>query len=203
MNEDAAITLDEFWESVGDRPYGCTPQQVAYVKAVLAGATGSAAAIAAGYSEKHAAVQASRLKTNPKVRALLNAALQAKEVESNELVAPDELLKLWSREARYGENSQSRVKAQEMLARYHSLFDGGSDIERKSDTELLDSLCNEHPVLISAAIVYADALSVGPHEEDLKNWRPPIDRIKRLHNYPAITKILVDSGYGRYLHIDG
>jgi hypothetical protein len=69
------------------------------LKAVREDATGAAAVISAGYSDKHAASPGVPLKTNSNFRALLNAALQAKDIESDELIAPDELMKCWSREA--------------------------------------------------------------------------------------------------------
>ena len=135
----APISEDEFWESLGEKPYGCSRQQVAFVKALLEGMNGKAAAVKAGYSAANAGVQACRTKNNPKVRALLNAALKVKDTAEGELVMPDELLALLSREARRGQTAAGRLRAQEILAKYHSLFDSTPE-KPTSDKDLVDQI---------------------------------------------------------------
>ncbi|MDH5325329.1 MAG: hypothetical protein OEZ68_02380 [Gammaproteobacteria bacterium] len=126
MDEEKPLTtLEEFWETVGEKPFGCTERQVAYVKAVMDGvAPAWAACRAAGYAgtKKSLAVQGTTLKRHQGVQRLLKAAQEAQELEENYIVTPDELIKMWSNEAKFGQTPSSRQKAQEFLARYYALF---------------------------------------------------------------------------------
>ena len=189
----------EFWEGVGNRPYGCTGTQVEFVKAMLDGLSGWKAAKAAGYqgdSVGALAAAATRAKQNPKVQQLYEAALQFAKSHTGDIAAPDELLKLLTKTARHGQNENARTRAQELLAKNFTQLSGQRP-GRVTQAELLTLLSNNHPAMMACAVIYADRFHSDP---EIANWRPPSDRVQLLtDNYPELGEILRSVGCGHFL----
>lgn len=182
----------DFWESLPDKPFGCNAQQVAFARALFEGNTKTEAAKIAGYqcnSEINYRGRGSAAAKSPKVKALLNAARDHKRALASGLVTSEELLRLLSHEARSGENASSRIRAQEVLARYHSLMDRTPETERTTES-LLNDLCDrdvttaEGALLASLALIAADD-HIGPE------WLLPSDKWQALSNaFPELLRVI-------------
>lgn len=116
-----AKSFDWWWESLGDRPYGCTPLQKAFVYHSLRGLSDPMAVVGAGYSPNYAAQEAYKLRNNPKVRALHEAALRYKEADEEGFLPESELVRMATRWARSG-SPENKARGLQILATYYGLL---------------------------------------------------------------------------------
>ena len=125
-----AVTIEEAKANLND-------QQIAFGEYYVATLNATQAAIDAGYSEKTARQQGSRLLTNVYIKAYIDALLQ--ELEDQRIAKADEVLKFLTSAMR-GEvkdsfdldpSLQDRMKAAELLGKRYKLFVDKYEIEGK------------------------------------------------------------------------
>lgn len=192
------ITEEDFWESLGDRPFGCTELQVRFAREYVASRDetgkalpGYAIAEKAGYggSYKQRSVQASRLLRNEKVKKLIAAALEARNAEKSGVMETDELLELLTKQARHGAG-QERLKSQEMLAKINALAESRARIPTQ---QLFTNFASLHPIATAAAMVIA--IKYGLQNE----WMPEPQHMQILRDFHSdLLGILIEAGYGHY-----
>lgn len=124
------MTVEEAKENLND-------QQIAFCEHYVASLNATQAAIDAGYSEKTARQQGSRLLTNVNIKAYIDELLQ--ELESQRIAKADEVLQFLTAAMR-GEvkdsfdldpSLQDRMKAAELLGKRYKLFTDKHEIEGK------------------------------------------------------------------------
>lgn len=112
-------------------------QQIAFCEHYVATLNATQAAIDAGYSEKTARQQGSRLLTNVYIKAFIDALLE--ELEDQRIAKADEVMKFLTAAMR-GEikdsfdldpSLQDRMKAAELLGKRYKLFTDRHEIEGK------------------------------------------------------------------------
>ena len=112
-------------------------QQIAFCEHYVATLNATQAAIDAGYSEKTARQQGSRLLTNANIKVFIDALLQ--ELEDQRIAKADEVLQFLTAAMR-GEvkdsfdldpSLQDRMKAAELLGKRYKLFTDKHEIEGK------------------------------------------------------------------------
>lgn len=112
-------------------------QQIAFCEHYVATLNATQAAIDAGYSEKTARQQGSRLLTNVYIKAFIDALLE--ELEDQRIAKADEVMKFLTAAMR-GEikdsfdldpSLQDRMKAAELLGKRYKLFTDKHEIEGK------------------------------------------------------------------------
>lgn len=112
-------------------------QQIAFCEHYVASLNATQAAIDAGYSEKTARQQGSRLLTNANIKVFIDALLQ--ELENQRIAKADEVLQFLTAAMR-GEvkdsfdldpSLQDRMKAAELLGKRYKLFTDKHEIEGK------------------------------------------------------------------------
>lgn len=124
------MTVEEAKASLND-------QQIAFCEHYVATLNATQAAIDAGYSEKTARQQGSRLLTNANIKVFIDALLQ--ELEDQRIAKADEVLQFLTAAMR-GEvkdsfdldsSLQDRMKAAELLGKRYKLFTDKHEIEGK------------------------------------------------------------------------
>ena len=124
------MTADEAKANLND-------QHIAFCEHYVASLNATQAAIDAGYSEKTARQQGSRLLTNVNIKAYIDALLQ--EMENHRIAKAEEVLQFLTASMR-GEikdsfdldpSLQDRMKAAELLGRRYKLFTDKHEIEGK------------------------------------------------------------------------
>lgn len=124
------MTVEEAKASLND-------QQIAFCEHYVATLNATQAAIDAGYSEKTARQQGSRLLTNANIKVFIDALLQ--ELENQRIAKADEVLQFLTAAMR-GEvkdsfdldpSLQDRMKAAELLGKRYKLFTDKHEIEGK------------------------------------------------------------------------
>ena len=124
------MTVEEAKASLND-------QQIAFCEHYVATLNATQAAIDAGYSEKTARQQGSRLLTNANIKVFIDALLQ--ELEDQRIAKADEVLQFLTAAMR-GEvkdsfdldpSLQDRMKAAELLGKRYNLFTDKHEIEGK------------------------------------------------------------------------
>jgi hypothetical protein len=132
----------------------------------------------------------SELAKHPKVKRLYELANLAKTEDEVEIAYPPELLKQLSEISRNDTSTTNRLKANDLLLKYHDRFqDQGRQLD---DTELLNELCKDgHPASVIHAVHYARCLAV--------TWIPPKDALDRLRAIPGYLDVL--GALGLSLHV--
>lgn len=124
------MTVEEAKASLND-------QQIAFCEHYVATLNATQGAIDAGYSEKTARQQGSRLLTNANIKVFIDALLQ--ELEDQRIAKADEVLQFLTAAMR-GEvkdsfdldpSLQDRMKAAELLGKRYKLFTDKHEIEGK------------------------------------------------------------------------
>lgn len=124
------MTVEEAKASLND-------QQIAFCEHYVATLNATQAAIDAGYSEKTARQQGSRLLTNANIKVFIDALLQ--KLEDQRIAKADEVLQFLTAAMR-GEvkdsfdldpSLQDRMKAAELLGKRYKLFTDKHEIEGK------------------------------------------------------------------------
>lgn len=124
------MTIEEAKANLNDK-------QIAFCENYVASLNATQAAIDAGYSEKTARQQGSRLLTNVYIKAFIDELMQ--ELEDQRIAKADEVLQFLTAAMR-GEvkdsfdldpSLQDRMKAAELLGKRHKLFTDKHEIEGK------------------------------------------------------------------------
>ena len=120
---DETPTIEDFWLSMGARPYGLSAKQVAYAKARLGGCNRTEAVRTAGYKvngNASASTLGSNLEKDPNIQRLILAAQEhAKMIAGHDVADVDELLKILTYQSRYSRGTEKQ-KAIELLLKYKS-----------------------------------------------------------------------------------
>lgn len=113
---------------------GLTPRQAAFVREYLIDLNAKQAAVRAGYSEATAQEQASRLLSNVKVRAAVDAGKADRAAELK--VTASDVIRILLKEATADDGptcKTGRVKAAELLGKHLAMFDERSKVEVTGD----------------------------------------------------------------------
>lgn len=118
-----------------------TDKQLWFVREYLVDCNGKRAAIAAGYSEKGAEVTASKLLTNPKVKAAVQEG-QKRLAEKTETTSEKIRRRLWEESEDYSEfaTHSGRIRALELLAKINGEFEKDNSQKASPLDSLLKSL---------------------------------------------------------------
>lgn len=176
--EETLIPFSDEWWREQARIVGATSRQLAFARAMVEnpGAKFNKVAELSGITGTpgYLRTAGSELANHPKVKKLYEIALLAKSDEEVEIAYPPELLRHLSEIARNDTSTTNRLKANDLLLKYHDKFQE----PQHSDEGLLDKLSkNPHPIFVLLALHYAKAM--GHYD-----WRPedelmmsfPIDR---------------------------
>lgn len=183
--DDAEADDDDVLGEPGRRPFGSTEKQVRLAIALNQGLSQTKAAIAAGYTGDH---------NSPTFRSMASKACRSRKVlalvellnGARDLTEPGdakEIIGLLWQEARNSANSQSKLKALDLLTKLENMT--ARPYENKSTAELIDSFTAlENP----AAAVAAAFLAIAAHES---GYRLPADRWHDLEiYYPEVVPVL-------------
>ena len=163
---DALEPLTDDWWDEQARIVGATQRQAAFARTMIEnpGVKFNKVAELAGIegTPHYLRTAGSDLAKHPKVRRLYELALVAKTDEEVEIAYPPELLKQLSVIARNDTSTNNRLKANELLLKYHDRFQEHS--KQISDKELLDEFCKDghHSGEMDAARVQPFAPARGP-----------------------------------------
>lgn len=108
-----------------------TAKHIKFIEAYVALGNATKAAIAAGYSERSAAVQGSQLLKEPKIRREVDRRNQhiADECGATKQYVIERLM----REAETSESGSARVRALELLGRAHTMFKENVDVKHTAE----------------------------------------------------------------------
>jgi hypothetical protein len=179
---------DDWWQEQV-RIVGATQRQAAFARTMIEnpGAKFNKVAELSGIdgTPHYLRTAGSDLAKHPKVKRLYELALLAKSEEEVEIAYPPELLKQLSEIARNDASTNNRLKANELLLKYHDRFQEHS--RQYSDTDLLNEFCKDrHPASVIYAMHCADKMAV--------KWTPPKDALARLRAVPAHQDIVAALG---------
>jgi hypothetical protein len=175
---------DDWWNEQA-RIVGATQRQAAFARAMIEnpGAKFNKVAELAGIegTPHYLRTAGSDLAKRPKVKRLYELALVVKTDDEVEIAYPPELLKQLSDVARKDTSTTNRLKASDLLFKYHERFQESSS--QLSDKELLDAFCKDgHP----ASTIY----SLHCAEEMAVKWTPPASNLARLRSVKGYQSIL-------------
>ena len=130
---------------------GATQRQTAFARTMIEnpGAKFNKVAELSGIqgTPRYLATAGSDLAKHPKVKRLYDLALLAKTEEEVEIAYPPELLRHLSSIARNDTSTTNRLKANDLLLKYHAQFQGEG--KEHNDKDLLDKLSDMgHPVFV-------------------------------------------------------
>jgi hypothetical protein len=132
----------------------------------------------------------SDLAKHHKVKRLYDLALLAKPEEAVEIAYPPELLRHLSEIARNDTSTANRLKANDLLLKYHDRFH--QENKQHSDEDLLDKLCDmNHPAFTILAMHYADQMAV--------EWIPSGKALARIRGITAYQSIITELGLSRHV----
>lgn len=114
-----------------------TPKQVMFCKEYIVDLNGTQAAIRAGYSEKTAAEQSSRLLTNVRIQSYVQSLLN-KRIKKVELTAEDVLLDILDtrKTAKEQDKLNERIKCNELLGKHLKMFTDKLDVGGQEDNPI-------------------------------------------------------------------
>jgi hypothetical protein len=187
---------DDWWHEQA-RIVGATQRQAAFARTMIEnpGAKFNKVAELAGIegTPHYLRTAGSDLAKHPKVKRLYELALVAKVDEEVEIAYPPELLKQLSEIARNDTSTNNRLKANELLLKYHDRFQETN--RQLSDTDLLEEFCKDgHPASTLYAIHCADELGM--------QWTPPGPQLARLRAVPAYRDIIGALGLSKPMGIE-
>ncbi|HRN77172.1 terminase small subunit [Ottowia sp.] len=118
-----------------------TPKQQAFVAEYIVDKNGTQAAIRAGYSEKTAQEQASRLLSNVMVQNAIEELL-AKAMKRNETMLDRWTRRIWEEADDFSEfaSHSSRVRALEVLAKHYGFLEANNRQKYDPVTELVKTI---------------------------------------------------------------
>jgi hypothetical protein len=185
---------DDWWHEQA-RIVGATQRQAAFARAMIEnpGAKFNKVAELSGIegTPHYLRTAGSDLAKHHKVKRLYELALAAKTEDEVEIAYPPELLKQLSEVARKDTSTTNRLKANELLLRYHDRFDK----PQHSDESLLDGLCDVgHPVFTILAMHYARETAV--------KWKAPEKYLARVRGIPAYQAIVEELGLSEVMGTD-
>jgi hypothetical protein len=179
---------DDWWHEQA-RIVGATQRQAAFARTMIEnpGAKFNKVAELAGIegTPHYLRTAGSDLAKHPKVKRLYELALLAKNEEEIEIAYPPELLKQLSEIARNDTSTTNRLKANDLLLKYHDRFQQSS--QQLSDKDLLDEFCKDgHPASTIYSLHCAQDLAV--------KWTPPAPNLARLRSVTGYQTILTELG---------
>jgi len=185
---------DDWWHAQA-RIVGATQRQAAFARVMIEnpGAKFNKVAELSGIvgTPHYLRTAGSDLAKHPKVKRLYELALVAKVDEEVEIAYPPELLKQLSEIARNDTSTTNRLKANDLLLKYHDRFDK----PQQSDESLLDRLCDVgHPVFTILAMHYARETAV--------KWTAPEKYLVRVRGVPAYQAIVEELGLSKSMGIE-
>lgn len=134
---------DEWWEEQGVL-FGLKPKQLAFarIKHDFPSLPDYKIAQRAGYGNTNnsSATAASRVSNHRGVKAVLQAAMVAREDEQLDIAQPKELLGILTKIARNGKSNAERHKASETLLRYQEVFRDNADSAKPDIMERIRQL---------------------------------------------------------------
>ena len=172
---------------------GATQRQAAFARTMIEnpGAKFNKVAELSGIqgTARYLATAGSDLAKHPKVKRLYDLALLAKSDEEVEIAYPPELLRHLSEIARNDTSTANRLKANDLLLKYHDRF---HEQDKQSDEGFLNKLCDmDHPVFTILALDYADKMAV--------KWAPPEKALARIRGVTGYEAIINDLGLSRHV----
>jgi len=177
---------------------GATQRQAAFARTMIEnpGAKFNKIAELSGIqgTSRYLATAGSDLAKHPKVKRLYDLALLVKSDEEVEIAYPPELLRHLSEIARNDTSTTNRLKANDLLLKYHAQFQGEN--KEHNDKDLLDKLCDMgHPVFVILAMHYAHQMAV--------EWTPPGKALARIRDVTVYQAIVAELGLSRHVLTPG